>query len=164
MWPEPQPLTTERLILEPLRVEHAAEMVAVLADRALYEFTGGEPPSEADLTARYRRQTTHDGWLNWVMRSRSGGQAVGTVQATLRYDAAELAWVVASRYQGSGYATEATAAAIAWLRENGIERFEAHIHPAHAASSAVAARLGLQPTDDVRNGEVRWELRNRCHN
>src|SRR6184192_1521421 len=134
MWPVAQQLTTERLVLEPLRVEHAGEMVAVLADPVLYEFIGGEPPSEADLTARYRRQRTHDGWVNWVMRSRSSGEAVGTVEATLRDDVAELAWVVSSRHQGSGYATEATAAAIAWLRENGIERFEAHVHPDHPAS------------------------------
>jgi hypothetical protein len=35
---------TERLTLEPLRPEHADEMVAVLGDPALYEFTGGTPP------------------------------------------------------------------------------------------------------------------------
>jgi len=162
--PTAQQLTSERLTLEPLRVDHAAEMVAVLADPAMYEFTGGDPPSEADLTARYRRQTAHDGWLNWVLRLRSTGEAVGTVQATLGDDAAELAWVVSSRFQGAGYAREGTAAAIAWLRANDVHSFHAHIHPDHAASKAVAARLDFEPTGSIRNGEVCWELPARCHN
>ena len=55
-WPRAELLTTARLRLEPLRVDHAPEMVAVLDDPALFDFTGGTPPTEADLRARYRRQ------------------------------------------------------------------------------------------------------------
>jgi RimJ/RimL family protein N-acetyltransferase len=160
-----EPLTAERLLLEPLRVDHAAEMVAVLADPALYTFTGGEPPAEADLVERYRRQSTRPGWLNWVLRTRDTGEAVGTVQATQRDErTAELAWVVGTRFQGAGYATEATAAMIGWLRERGVDFFVAHIHPAHAASNAAAARLGFVSTNAVKDGEARWELASRCHN
>ncbi len=163
--PSAQPLKSNRLDLEPLRVEHAVEMVAVLADPALYEYTGGEPPDEAELTARYVRQTSRGEWHNWILRERATGSAVGTVQATLREPAtAALAWVVATRAQGKGYATEATSAVIAWLRENGVGVFEAYIHPEHAASRSVAARLGFQPTESIKNGEVRWELLTRCHN
>lgn len=43
-WPTAERLETERLILEPLRIEHAEEMVLVLGDRRLYAYTGGEPP------------------------------------------------------------------------------------------------------------------------
>ena len=159
-----QPLKTARLTLEPLGVRHAAEMVAVLADPALYEYIGGEPPSEADLVARYTRQTSRDDWLNWILREQASRDAVGTVQATLRGSAAELAWVVSTGAQGKGYATEATAAVIGWLRENDVREFVAHVRPDHAASRAVAARLGFQPTESIKNGEVRWELSTRCHN
>ena len=38
-------LTTARMVLEPLRVEHATELAAVLDDPRLHEFTGGEPPT-----------------------------------------------------------------------------------------------------------------------
>jgi RimJ/RimL family protein N-acetyltransferase len=171
MRPTAQALTSERLVLEPLRIEHAVEMVDVLADPALYEHIGGHPPSRAELSARYRRQVkgaSPDGrqrWLNWVLRLRSSGEAVGVVQATLREpQIAELSWVLSSRFQGAGYATEAAAAAMGWLRGNGVESFEAHIHSEHAASAAVARRLGLEPTDALRGGEVRWELPARCHN
>jgi hypothetical protein len=40
---------TARLALEPLRAEHATEMVAVLADPRIYEFIGDAPPSEDEL-------------------------------------------------------------------------------------------------------------------
>jgi RimJ/RimL family protein N-acetyltransferase len=158
-------LTTERLVLEPLRVEHASEMVPVLADPALYEFIGGEPPTEPELSARYVRQTSRAGWLNWVIRLRDTTEAAGTIQATQKDDrTAELAWVVSPRFQGSGYATEATAAVIDWLREQGIDRLEAYIRPDHAASNGVATRLGFVPTESIRDGETRWKLAARCQN
>ena len=152
------PLTSERLDLEPLTVDHAAEMVAVLADPALYEFTGGGPPSEADLVARYERQTSQPGWLNWVLRLRETGELAGTIQATQKDDrSAELAWVVSTRFQGSGYAREGASAVIDWLAANGVGTLHAHIHPDHAASNALAARLGFERTNAIKKGEIRWE-------
>jgi RimJ/RimL family protein N-acetyltransferase len=156
-----QPIRTQRLTLEPLRIDHANEMVDVLADPALYEFIGGEPPTEADLVARYSRQVSRDDWLNWIVRLAENETVVGTVQATVRNDATELAWVLAREAQGHGYATEATQAVIDQLDD---DLLIAHIHPDHAASSAVAKRLGFQPTDQLKDGEVRWELRPRCQN
>jgi RimJ/RimL family protein N-acetyltransferase len=154
-------LKSERLDLEPLRIDHAAEMVGVLADPALYGFIGGRPPAEADLVARYTRQVSRADWLNWIVRERDTGKAIGTVQVTLRPDEAELAWVIATSAQGHGYATEATRAVIENLDA---DLLIAHIHPDHAASNAVARHLGLEPTADVKNGEVRWQMSTRCHN
>ncbi|HEX6460617.1 MAG TPA: GNAT family N-acetyltransferase [Thermoleophilaceae bacterium] len=159
------PLRSERLDLEPLRVEHATEMVPVLADPSMYVFIGGEPPAEEELVARYVRQSRRPGWLNWVLRLRTTGEAVGTVQATQRDGhVAELAWVVSSRFQGAGYASEATAAVIDWLAAQGIHTFEAYIHPDHIASNKVAERSGFLPTESIRNGETGWKLRRRCQN
>lgn len=164
-WPAREKLHSERLVLEPLRIGHATEMVAVLADPGMYEFIGGEPPTEADLVARYARQTSRRDWLNWILRQRSTGEVVGTVQATLKDErTAELAWVVSSRFRGEGYGREATAAVLDWLSRNGIELFQANIHPDHGASGAVARRLGFVSTGELKNGEIRWELRKRCQN
>ena len=83
---------------------------------------------------------------------------MGTVQATIS-DAgrsAELAWVIATSRQGEGLATEAARAAMDWLRDQGVTRFVAHVHPDHAASAAVARHLGLVATDVRHEGEVRW--------
>ena len=37
-------LESERLVLEPLRVEHAEELAPLLDDPRLHEFIGGDPP------------------------------------------------------------------------------------------------------------------------
>ncbi|WP_143753134.1 GNAT family N-acetyltransferase, partial [Clavibacter michiganensis] len=71
----------------------------------------------------------------------------------------EVAWLVGTAAQGSGAAAECAAAMVAWLREDGVGIVRANIHPDHAASEAVARRLGLAPTDERVDGEVRWESR-----
>jgi RimJ/RimL family protein N-acetyltransferase len=162
-WPRAAPLQTERLELEPLRIEHAAELAALLDDPELHRFTGGRPEPLPEVTARVRRQVVgaspdgRQGWLNWVLRLRTAdGAAVGTVQATLRGAQAELAWVIGSAHQGRGYASEGAIAVRDWLQSQGIDEFTAHIHPDHAASAAIARRLGLAPTAARQDGEVRW--------
>lgn len=163
-------LQTLRLTLEPLRVDHAGEMTPLLADRSLYAFTGGQPPSLAELRGRYQRQVTGrspdgaEAWLNWIVRRRDDGQAVGFVQAAISTDppppapvTAVLAWVLGARHQGLGYAREAGQALVAWLTSTGVNRLVAYIHPEHAASMGVARALGLEPTDDRVDNEVVWE-------
>jgi RimJ/RimL family protein N-acetyltransferase len=160
-------LGTERLALEPLRVDHAEEMAPLLADAQLYAFTGGRPPSLDDLRARYERQVagrSPDGverWLNWIARRHEDGLAVGFVQASASEDpepvTAVLAWVVGVGFQRRGYAREAAGASMAWLQGAGVRRFVAYIHPEHRASMAVARALGLSPTDALVDGEVVWE-------
>ena len=161
-------LTTERLVLEPLSVAHAAEMVGVLADPALYEFTGGEAPTLEELRNRYARQSagrSGDGtpWLlNWIVRVKETDMPVGYVQATVEpdgsHDVAEVAWVISPDHQGHGIASEATAAMLGWLRSQGVDRFAAYIHPEHHASMGVARRQGLHPKTVVQDGEIRWAL------
>ena len=78
----------EPVALRPLRVTDAAEMAVVLAHLELYLYTGGEPPSEADLERLYAIQTrgrSADGteeWLNDVVVG-DDQRAVGFVQATI---------------------------------------------------------------------------------
>jgi RimJ/RimL family protein N-acetyltransferase len=139
---QPEPIATERLGLEPLRVGHAEEMAGLLDDVRLYEFTGGEPPTPDQLRDRYARQVAGigRGWLNWIVRCQ--GVVVGTVQATLEDGVAEVAWVIGVAHQGRGFAGEATAGMVEWLRHNGVRGLVAHVHPEHHASVAVARRVG----------------------
>ena len=155
-------IESPRLRLEPLRPEHAAELAPLLDDDRLHAFTGGAPLSPAELERRYARLAAgrspdgRQGWLNWVVRRRDDDAAVGTVQATLTGDVAAVAWVVATPHQGRGYAREAAAAMVAWLRAAGTREIVAHVHPDHAASAAVARAAGLGPTAERVDGEVRW--------
>ncbi|GAB2573708.1 GNAT family N-acetyltransferase [Streptomyces capparidis] len=159
--PHPHPIPTGRLTLLPLRPGHAREMTAVLADPDLYVFTGGAPPTEDFLRARYERWDAGSGdpataWLNWVIHLREEDRLAGTVQATVTPEAAEVAWVVGAPWQGRGIAKEAARALVAWLGAQGVRTVVAHIRPDHLASSAVAAAAGLSPTGEHQDGEVRW--------
>jgi len=168
-WPADQPLRTTRLLLEPLRVRHANELAPTLDEPALHTYIGGRPATAAELRDRYARQVvghSADGselWFNWVLRDRATSQAVGYLQATVVTDhdgpAAEMAWVVAAPFQGSGYATEAAIEGARWLLARGATLLVAHVHPEHRASVAVACAVGMSPTAMVVDGEVRWERR-----
>jgi len=149
-------LATPRLLLEPLKPVHAAEMTSVLADPELYAFTGGEPPTDDELRRRYARQvegpaTSDQVWANWIIRERENGSAAGYVQATLIQEVGEwtalLGWLVGTAFQRRGFAGSAVAEVVQHLRSCGVVRFRAHIAEGHAASVAVAARIGLFPTD-----------------
>ncbi|GIH79635.1 GNAT family N-acetyltransferase [Planobispora longispora] len=151
---------TPRLTLEPLRVEHAEEMAAALADPALHTFIGGSPATAAQLRDRYTRMLagppsgSAEAWLNWAIRLE--GSLVGYVQATVAPGRTTVAWVVGTPWQGKGVATEAARAMVGWLAERGGTPIAATIHPDHAASAAVARRLGLVPTAERVDGEVLW--------
>lgn len=145
-------LTTARLALEPLRVDHAAAMVEVLSDPGLYTYTGGSPPTLTQLRARYARQTTENpAWRNWIVIA--GSDPVGYVQADVTGTAAVLAWVIGARWQRRGYATEAAGAVMTALAPR---RFSAVIGKHNSGSQRVASRLGLHETEEIVDAETRW--------
>ncbi|WP_144018589.1 GNAT family N-acetyltransferase [Demequina sp. NBRC 110051] len=156
------------LDLEPLHVNHAAEMAQVLAEPSLYRFTGGDPPSLGTLRQRYVRQSrgvSPDGsqvWMNWIIREAQSSRAVGYVQATIPLDAApvaaSLAWLIHPEHQGRRFAMRATSLVIHQLRGHGVTEFRASIADGHVASERVAARLGMRRTAELDDGEVVWRL------
>ncbi|MEV7971298.1 GNAT family N-acetyltransferase [Sphaerisporangium sp. NPDC088356] len=163
-------ITTRRLDLLPLRVEHAQEMATVLSDPALHTFIGGAPDTPQALLARYQRLVAGSpdpavGWLNWVIRLRDEACLTGTVQATISPSdhgpVAEIAWVVGTPWQRRGIATEAAQGLVTWLGRQPVQTVIAHIHPEHHASAAVATTLGLTPTHQRQGVEIRWRRRMR---
>lgn len=119
-----RPLSTRRLDLLPLHVEHAQEMATVLSDPALHTFIGGTPDTPHALHSRYQRMLAGSpdptvSWLNWVIRHRDKSCLTGTVQATINLcgqgAVAEIAWVVGTPWQGRGIATEAARKLVDWL-------------------------------------------------
>jgi RimJ/RimL family protein N-acetyltransferase len=140
-------------------------MVDVLVDERLYGFIGGPLTSSDEVRARYELLAAGSGkpdevWLNWIARRRSDSRPVGTMQATVRNAAggwtAHIAWLIGVPWQNQGLASEAAVALVEWLRARGVEDIRANVHPEHAASEAVAARAGLEPTDDEVDGERVW--------
>jgi RimJ/RimL family protein N-acetyltransferase len=162
---KPQTIQTDRLVLLPLRADHAEEMAAALADPDLHIFIGGAPADPQALRARYERLVAGSpdpavAWCNWVIQVRAQASLVGTVQATVtgpaRERIAEIAWVVGTAWQGRGIATEAARGLVGWLARQSVHTVIAHIHPDHQASAAVATAAGLTPTGIRHEGEIRW--------
>ncbi len=157
-------IRADPVLLTPLAVGDADEMVLVLGGEELYRFTGGAPPTLAELRTRYARQVagrSADGrqeWRNWIIRCQPDGQAAGYVQATIDEGGsrAEVAWVVGLAWQGRGLASAAARALAGWLDARGVTRIQAHIHPQHEASAAVARAAGLAPTGVLEDGELLW--------
>jgi RimJ/RimL family protein N-acetyltransferase len=141
-------------------------MAVVLDDPRLHTFIGGAPETAAQLRTRYARvlagpSDPAESWCSWMIRLRENQELAGTVQATFSPEAdglrTEIAWVIGTAWQGRGIATEAARALVDWLDRQPIHAVIAHIHPGHHASAAVAAAVGLAPTAEVHDGEIRWQ-------
>lgn len=166
--PVAETIQTQRLVMEPLRSDHAEEMVAVLDDLRLHTYIGGEPLSLPELRTRYARLADgpgpfhQEGWLNWIVRRRRDGKAIGYVQATVSPGGtgpqAGVAWVIGMPFQGFGFASEAAAALVGWLAGNCVRNIYAHIHPNNVPSEAVARRIGLSLTGSFSGDERIWRL------
>lgn len=148
-----------------MMASHAKAMFPILSDPSLYAFTGEEPPdSESSLEARYRylegRKSPDETqlWLNWLVRVEGEGAEIGYVQATVSGTHADIAWVIGSKWQGNGYASEAALALVQWLDVNGVKTTRACIHPNHLASQRVAGNAGLSNSGLVEDGEDVWVL------
>jgi RimJ/RimL family protein N-acetyltransferase len=159
-------IRTVRLTLKPISRLDAQALYPVLADPALYQFTGGEPPASeselADILQRREARRSPAGdevWLNWVAHEAILANAVGYVQATISSMSTRLAWVVGSRWQRRGFASEMARAVVEWLEERGAPDIEACVHPDHVASEKVAVRAGLRPTGKHHDGEQLWSRR-----
>lgn len=147
-------LRTASLTLEPQTAAHAAEMYAVLADPAIYEFENSPPVSEQWLAERYRKlesRRSGDGaehWLNWVIRLADGALA-GYVQATVLPDAASLvAYELGSRYWRRGIGRAAVSAMLDELEDAYAVRLHAAVlKAANFRSRALLDNLGFRPGD-----------------
>jgi RimJ/RimL family protein N-acetyltransferase len=158
-------ISSERLDRVPLQPGDADELATVLGDKRLHAFIGGRPATRTELRDRYARlaagsSNPHELWLNWIVRRRSDTQPIGTMQATVTShegrSTAHVAWVIGADWQNRGFGSEAARALVDWLRHHEVYDIVAHIHPDHRASAVVAARAGLQPTDDRVDGEKVW--------
>lgn len=159
-------LRTSGLTLTPMQVDDAAAVAEALADPELHEYIGGEPASADQLRQRFtvlvegQSPDGSEGWLNWVVRDGDTPEVIGTMQATISEapegSHAEVAWVVAKPWQGRGVAKRAAGVVASWLWTQDVTELVAHVHPDHGASAAVAKSLGMTPTEEIVDGEVRW--------
>jgi RimJ/RimL family protein N-acetyltransferase len=154
-------IETERLLLRKPTLEDADLAAEMLGDAETMRWLGGEVVPRKDVPSVIER------WIGRWERNGVGyfvvlldGSMIGRVGLnvwdlaagdTSTYELAgeraetELAWGLASRYWGRGYATEAAHAVREWARrERGVTRLVSMIEPANLASAQVAERLGAR--------------------
>ncbi|MDI1325791.1 MAG: GNAT family N-acetyltransferase [Brevundimonas sp.] len=149
-------LITERLTLAPVALSDLDDLVALWGDPAFATAIFPAPLSSEDVWFRLLRDIGHWealGYGNWAIRETATGDHVGSVGVldyrrimSPAFDAPELGWGVAPRFQGKGVAFEALSAALAWCDEAlNAPRTVCMISPDNAPSHALAKRAGYVP-------------------
>lgn len=149
------------VVLVPLRAADAAELAGLLDDAALRDALAVD-----DLDGLRRRfagwetRRSPDGaqaWLNWVVRARDTGRALGWTQATVEGAAASVAYALLPDERGRGAASDAVRAMTAWLRTAlAVSEVTASIAPENTASERVASAAGFALTGRTDGGERVW--------
>jgi len=115
-------IRTSRLILEPVKVEHASEMVSILSSPQLYNFVPQNPPDIEKLKKTYElwsKRISPEGdeiWLNWVARGNDNNQLVGHFQVGQKPKECSIAYTVGLDFQRLGFAKEALLGIFSFLK------------------------------------------------
>jgi len=158
-------IESDRAVLIGLRAADADDLAGLLEETNLREWLRARDVGELrDRFAAWetRRSPRDDDelWLNWVIREREDGRALGWVQATVREGRASVAYAVLPAERGIGIASEAVRALVRWLHDRlGVTTVTAEIDDANSASVRVAVASGFERTIRRAGDEVVWEHR-----
>ena len=150
-------LTTERLELWRPLADDLADLYDLTRDEETRRFLGGMEPSEMDSFARLLRNA--GSWALWgygvfMVRRKGEARIVATCGVFRSHrgfgtelgldNVAEAGWIVHPDAWGQGVAREAMEAALVWFdAAHGPQRVACMIEEGHAASEALAGKLGF---------------------
>ncbi len=158
----PPEIETRRLVLAGHRREDFDPLAAMWADVDVVRYIGGKPSSRQESWTRLLRNRglwPVLGYGYWVIRERQTERFVGEVGfADFQRDAEpsisgtpELGWVLATWAHGNGYASEAVAAALAWLdRGNQFHKVVCLIDSGNTASRRVAEKNSFMSSGEIK--------------
>jgi ribosomal-protein-alanine N-acetyltransferase len=153
------PVETERMILERLRLEHGPEQLRLLLDPRVGAtlWPGAEPPTEAEvlggLAAKVRHWDRH-GFGMWLLRDRQTGEMVGRGGLQYTYTAGlhdvEAGWAIVPERWGQGLATELADACVeVGFERVGLLEIVAFTLPTNTASRRVMEKSGFSYERDI---------------
>jgi RimJ/RimL family protein N-acetyltransferase len=154
-------IKTDRLILEPILVSHADEMLEVLSYPEMYKYIPENPPTLDKLRIRYEhwaKRISPKGdelWLNWVGRRRDTNQLIGFFQSGFRaVDEIDVAYVLGINHQKLGFAYEAMSAIILFLKtELNAKIIKAWIDTRNEASIKLVKKLNMKQVEFIKNAD-----------
>ncbi|QDP18615.1 GNAT family N-acetyltransferase [Sphingomonas xanthus] len=149
-------LETERLLLRHYRKQDFRPHMAIVGDDQVMRFVGGRGISEEDCWRRLAASVgMWDllGFGGWAVVRKADHRLVGTVSLFNAWRALEprfgeepeMGWIFATEVHGTGMASEACRAVLAWADDHlQPTPIWAIIDPSNAPSLALADRLGFQ--------------------
>lgn len=149
-------IETERLVLRPHRLDDFDALAAMWREPEVVRYISGKPSTREQSFTRLLRYAGHWtvlGFGYWAVEDRQSGEFAGEVGFADYHreieppldGMPELGWMIAPRWQGKGYATEAVRACLTW----GAQHFPAGtklsciITPDNVASIRVAQKCGF---------------------
>jgi RimJ/RimL family protein N-acetyltransferase len=147
-------LTTDRLIIAPMTLDHFEAHAAAWADPEMTRFIGGEPRSRNISWGKFLQGAglwSVMGYGYWTFLDRATGEYLGN-GGLAQFERGipelvglpEAGWAFAHNAWGKGYATEAMTAILAWADEAKLGEIRCIIDPGNDASHNVAAKLGFE--------------------
>lgn len=153
----PPVMQTERLVLRPLRADDADALHPMYADADANTY-GSHPATTTVEESRERvaKAVADTDWRAWAITLKGDDTAIGTLACYEKRQGkvTEIGYILSRAYWGHGYVTEAVAALIDLLFDEGQRRVFADTDPDNKASIAVLQRLGFTLEATLR---AEWE-------
>ena len=145
----PERIETARLILrKPRRSDVDAIFSGWASDPSVTRYMSWPTHVSAEATAAFLEHSD-DQWAHWpagplLIECQHSGTLIGSTG--LGFDSpveAEVGYVLAAKFWGLGYATEALSAIVEVAHELGVRRLHAGVHPCNTASARVLEKCGF---------------------
>lgn len=146
------PITTERLVLRPVRLEDAASLAARRSDPATAQYQSWTVPYSLEKAdALVAAAVAMDGpesdeWYMVAIADPNTDEMLGDLALHLTWEGgtAEIGYTLNPNSRGMGYASEAVDGILDYLFEVlSVTRVEASLHPDNIASARVLERTGF---------------------
>lgn len=153
-------IETKRLTLRAFAPEDFPAFCDLWNDPAVYRHITGKPLSDEDNWSRLLKLAGHwqfVGFGSWAITDKTSGALIGQVgfndyrrDMPIAMPEPEMGWALRGEAQGKGLASEACAAALAWLDHAfKPEVVACIIDPANAPSQVLAQKLGFAKLADT---------------
>ena len=156
-------LETKRCVVRELTLEDLDALFALYGDGEIEKYTDPLYPYEEEKEfqrAYIENMYRYFGYGLWLVFSKEMGELIGRAGLEHReYHEEielELGYIIGTKYQGQGYATEICEAILAYAKENtGFERINALIEDGNIASEKLSEKLGFIHMEDFDlNGKI----------